>query len=217
MAKKSSFRFTFDSPVTIILSLVCALTFTLDTFVLNGKLLAFFICPASKTFGLLQSFNFASGADYLKIFLHVFISSDWISFFIGMILLLMFLISTVVNGVLTACLSSFPSCGLESVAFTLIFLSFINAVTKKLFPLSSIFILLTFICYDCAKLAAVSKDLQIIASVAIDAVSGLCASLIGYMVAPKRKTTKSPSPKEKTAYSKTASPFDETVVGEISL
>lgn len=238
MAKKSFLRFTFDSPVTIVLAVVSAVLLVLDTFVFKG-IMDFLTCPASKAFGTASAFNFASPLDYLKIILHIFGSAGWTSFFTGVLLLLAFgpvleerygsvmvslmlVTAAVVNGVLTACLSAVPSVGLESLVFTMLFLTLINAFTKKVFPLSSVLILAAAISYDCYMLSLSVKDIQIVAAVGIDAASGLCASLLAYMVAPKKKASRSSSKEtvreEKTFYRKPASSSsDETVVGEISL
>ena len=80
MAKK--FKIDNDSPVTVCLALLLLLAFALDSFALNGKLLASILtCPGGKLSS--PSFNFSSGADYIKLLLHVCLRSrPWLPAFL---------------------------------------------------------------------------------------------------------------------------------------
>ncbi|MBO4404034.1 MAG: rhomboid family intramembrane serine protease [Treponema sp.] len=237
MAKKSRIRFTFDSPVTLAFTFLCALVFLLDTFVFKDKIiLSYFTCRASSTGAGVPAFDFASPLDYARLILHVFGSASWLPFFLNtglilvfgpvleerygsVILTVMMTTSCVVSGVLTACMGPCAVTGQEALVYMMIFLSLITAFTKKIFPLSSIFIFLLFTGYEFFVHFESSHEIINAVPVCIDLIAGVVGSLFGYLVSPKKRAAKNSQPKEKEpAWTPRKSySSDETVVGEINL
>ncbi|MBP5251360.1 MAG: hypothetical protein J6Z17_02985 [Treponema sp.] len=234
MSKKSRIGFTFDSPLVIIFSVICAALFLLDTFVLKGKItVPFLMCPASVQEGSTVAFNFSSPLDYVKILIHIFGVKNTASFFAclllfislgtvleerygSLMLLVMILTSALVSGVLTACIGRLPLSGQEAVVLMMIFLNLITAFTKKVFPFSAVLMLLLFTGCDFYVQGDFALKVPGIICVCIDLIAGLCGSLFGYLVSPKKRT---PKPKSNSAPSMPSIPSysDDTVVGEISL
>lgn len=269
MAKK--LKVYNDSPVTVCFALLALVAFALDTFVLKGKLLASVLtCPGGKLSS--PSFNFSSAADYIKLLLHVFGFSSWNAVFINClfvlmlgpeleerygspVLALMLAVSALVTGVLNACLSPAPVFGASCVVFTMIFLTGMTDLAKKHIRISWIFIFVFYIIYQFysvysgndvrLSLTANKGFLLFLKKNAVTFISlagGICGSLFGFLVSPKKRSaprknfddteleSDSSSAPEKSSFfgkkhsllkkaekARKSSSNDETVIGTISL
>ncbi len=258
MAKK--FKIDNDSPVTVCLALLLLLAFALDSFALNGKLLASILtCPGGKLSS--PSFNFSSGADYIKLLLHVFGSSSWTPAFVNSLFVLllgpeleerygspvfalMLAVSSLVTGVLNACLSPSPVFGASCAIFTMIFLTGMTDLAKKRIRISWILVFSFYIVYQLYSVYS-GSDVRLSSSgngfllfmkknavTFISLAGGICGSLFGFLVSPKKRAAprknfddtelEAESPKKhsllgKAEKARKSSAGDETVIGTISL
>ena len=268
MAKK--LKVYNDSPVTVCFAILALVAFALDTFVLKGKLLAYVLtCPGGKLGS--PSFNFSSAADYIKLLLHVFGFSSWASVFINCLFVLMLgpeleerygspvlglmlAVSALVTGVLNACLSPAPVFGASCVIFTMIFLTGMTDLAKKHIRFSWIFIFVFYIIYqfysvyrgnDVRLSLTANKGFVLFlkknAVTFISLAGGICGSLFGFLVSPKKRSAprknfddteleaepdapakqglfgKKHSLLKKAEKARKSSSKDETVIGTISL
>lgn len=259
MSKK--LKINNDSPVTICLALLLFVAFAIDSFALKGKLLASVLtCPGGKLSN--PSFNFSSGLDYIKLLLHAFGSLTWTLVFINSlfalmlgpeleerygspVFALMLAVSVLVTGVLNACLSPAPLYGASCIIFTMIFLAGMTDLAKKKIRLSWIFIFIFYTTYQIySAFAAGNASLATSAKAATSAISlagGICGSLFGFLVSPKKRSAprknfddteleaepdapakqglfgKKHSLLKKAEKARKSSSKDETVIGTISL
>jgi len=269
MAKK--LKIDNDSPVTICFSLLILLAFAIDAFVLNGKLLSSVLtCPGGKLSS--PAFNFSSGGDYIKLLLHVFGASSWNAVFINCLYVLMLgpgleerygspvfalmlAVSALVTGVLNACLSPAPIFGASCVIFTMIFLVGMTDLAKKHIRFSWIFVFFFYIIYKLysaysgsevrLSLSANNQLLVFLKKNAVTFISlagGICGSLFGFLVSPKKRSAprknfddteveyESPAPEKKgflfgkkhsllkkAEAARKSSDKDETVIGTFNL
>lgn len=240
MAKKSKLRFVYDSPVVSTFVIVSALLFVTDVFFLKGKVVSSFLtCPGTKKSAGFDAFNFKSALDYVKIFTHIFGNSAWENLFVNFAFILvsgpvfeekygsvyifvMCLTAGIVSGVLNACMSSFASTGAASIVFTMIFLSMITAFSKKTFSVSSLLILLLYIGYEFYCVIKLSGGggfkAVLLVPVCADLIAGICGSLFGFFVSPKKKSSSSAKTviEKKEKYSSPSYSSDETVVGTLN-
>lgn len=260
MAKKN-YSLKINSPVVTVIAALSVLAMIFDTFIIKGKVISnAFTCHASKASGTFAAFNFKSAADYARMIFYVLGSSSWHSMFSGTIillllganleerygskiLLLMIFTSSLVTGVLTACISTVPVSGADGIIFTMLILISISEISKKEIPLTWLMVLVLFISYklystaDFYHLKKASIILEKNICVFIQLIGGICGSLFGFLVAPKNKKA---SGKETSRSKKTvvyteeydedndrtivsapkkgsSSSSDETIIGSISL
>ena len=158
MAKKS-YKFEYDSPLTLSFVLICAVIFVFDALVLKLKLIPLMLtCPGAKEGfppELMQlfakstaAFDFANPLHYLGMILHIFGNASFPQLFVNSLIILilgtileerygssvlalMIAISALVSGVLNACISPLPVSGATSVAFMMIILASLMTLTKR--------------------------------------------------------------------------------------
>lgn len=158
MAKKNSLKFIFDSPVVLVFSVVSAVIFISDLILKLNLSEKIFECPGAKS---VPAFDFKSALSYVKLVIYPFGGENSTSFFlnIGFILLLgpvleerygsimlalMIFITSLVGGVLTACVSTFGISGCGGIVFMMIILSVLSVFIKSSFQFRG-FLFLPFI------------------------------------------------------------------------
>ncbi|WP_318689970.1 O-antigen polysaccharide polymerase Wzy [Treponema sp.] len=248
MAKKSSPKLTFDFPVTVTFVIVAVVMFLLDTFAFKGKMFStILICHGSKQ--AIVPFNFKSPADFTGLFFFIFGNSGWEMLFSNLIVILllgqileerygsvmlglMMFISTLISGVLTACISTVPLTGAGCIIFMMAVLVSLTELTKKRIPLSCLLVFVLFLSFEIfrnTKGAEGTDIMQKTCGVLIEMIGGICGSIFGFLVLPKKKSTKTASKKtevkndyeddddyssKKKTWSSSSS--DETVIGTLS-
>lgn len=236
MAKKS-FKPVFDSPVVILFASLSVAIFLLDVFFPDAKPVEkFFVCHGAKSS---VAFNFKSPLDYLRMFTYAFGCAGWNSFFVNLlavlligpsleerygspILALMIFISVLVGGVLCACISPYEIRGASGIVFMMIVLCSLTTLMKKQILVSWIFVFAFYFWFEFyqdfpAEKISFVEILQQKVPVFISLISGICGSLFGFFVAPKKREPKKnsaetiqPSPKKNFS-------SDETIVGSLEL
>lgn len=237
MAKKNSLKFIFDSPVVLVFSVVSAVIFISDLILKLNLSEKIFECPGAKS---VPAFDFKSALSYVKLVIYPFGGENSTSFFlnIGFILLLgpvleerygsimltlMIFITSLVGGVLTACVSTFGISGCGEIVFMMIILSVLSVFIKKQLPVSWIFIFalyLAFSLFSGKKISGFMPFMQNNVPVFIQLASGICGSLFGFFVCPKKRSSQiQKKQQEKTIENEpeNSSGSDETIVGNISL
>ena len=237
MAKKNSLKFIFDSPVVLVFSVVSAVIFISDLILKLNLSEKIFECPGAKS---VPAFDFKSALSYVKLVIYPFGGENSTSFFlnIGFILLLgpvleerygsimlalMIFITSLVGGVLTACVSTFGISGCGGIVFMMIILSVLSVFIKKQLPVSWIFIFalyLAFSLFSGKKISGFMPFMQNNVPVFIQLASGICGSLFGFFVCPKKRSFQiQKKQQEKTIENEpeNSSGSDETIVGNISL
>lgn len=237
MAKKNSLKFIFDSPVVLVFSVVSAVIFISDLILKLNLSEKIFECPGAKS---VPAFDFKSALSYVKLVIYPFGGENSTSFFlnIGFILLLgpvleerygsimlalMIFITSLVGGVLTACVSMFGISGCGGIVFMMIILSVLSVFIKKQLPVSWIFIFalyLAFSLFSGKKISGFMPFMQNNVPVFIQLASGICGSLFGFFVCPKKRSSQiQKKQQEKTIENEpeNSSGSDETIVGNISL
>lgn len=237
MAKKNSLKFIFDSPVVLVFSVVSAVIFISDLILKLNLSEKIFECPGAKS---VPAFDFKSALSYVNLVIYPFGGENSTSFFlnIGFILLLgpvleerygsimlalMIFITSLVGGVLTACVSTFGISGCGGIVFMMIILSVLSVFIKKQLPVSWIFIFalyLAFSLFSGKKISGFMPFMQNNVPVFIQLASGICGSLFGFFVCPKKRSSQiQKKQQEKTIENEpeNSSGSDETIVGNISL
>lgn len=237
MAKKNSLKFIFDSPVVLVFSVVSAVIFISDLILKLNLSEKIFECPGAKS---VPAFDFKSALSYVKLVIYPFGGENSTSFFlnIGFVLLLgpvleerygsimlalMIFITSLVGGVLTACVSTFGIYGCGGIVFMMIILSVLSVFIKKQLPVSWIFIFalyLAFSLFSGKKISGFMPFMQNNVPVFIQLASGICGSLFGFFVCPKKRSSQiQKKQQEKTIENEpeNSSGSDETIVGNISL
>lgn len=237
MAKKNSLKFIFDSPVVLVFSVVSTVIFISDLILKLNLSEKIFECPGAKS---VPAFDFKSALSYVKLVIYPFGGENSTSFFlnIGFILLLgpvleerygsimlalMIFITSLVGGVLTACVSTFGIYGCGGIVFMMIILSVLSVFIKKQLPVSWIFIFalyLAFSLFSGKKISGFMPFMQNNVPVFIQLASGICGSLFGFFVCPKKRSSQiQKKQQEKTIENEpeNSSGSDETIVGNISL
>ena len=249
--RKNSLHLSYNAPITLTFSILCILIFAADTFILKGKLIsAAFTCPGK--IGSAVAFNFKSPVDYVKLFTHIFGSTDWTSLFLNLsfilllgptleerygspIVALAIAVVALLTGVVNVCLLSATITGSSAVVLLMIILATVAFLDKKQMPLTFLFVLILYLAYE--MYSAVKGNslftktfysfLKLNTSTFVDLVGGICGSLFGFLVAPKKpRTTKKNIHEEDTIsyedsavkrpdYKKENSSNDETIVGKV--
>ncbi|MGN0728108.1 rhomboid family intramembrane serine protease [Treponema sp.] len=238
MARKNSLRAVFDSPVILVFTAVSAAFFIFDAFSsinISGLL---FECHGAKSD---PAFNFKSAADYARMIFYPLGFSGRPQFFMSMAFLLllgplleerygslmlslMLFITSLVGGVLTACLSPFSIMGAGGIVFMLVILSVLQSFIKKQVPFSWIFVFILFISFELTAVPASENFPDFLnksVPVFIQLASGICGSLFGFFVCPKKRESTRKAQKttaENSDYKQeSSSSSDETIIGNISL
>lgn len=246
MAKKSSIRLTFDFPVTVTFVIAAAVVFLIDSFALKGKLCSsMLLCHGSSQAAV--SFNFKSPSDFAGLFLFVFGNSGWEMFFSNLVIILllgqileerygsvmlalMMFISTLVTGVLTACISTVPMSGAGCIVLMMTVLVSLTELTKKRIPLSCLLVFVLFLAFEFYRSAAGTggaAGLQKIVGVLVEAIGGICGSIFGFLVSPRKRAATKKASKTQVSYDdeydggsrktwSSNSSSDETIIGTLS-
>lgn len=244
MAKKK-FKFLFDSPVVLTICAVSALVCILDALAFKGKAVAtFFSCPMANGD---DAFKFSNPIHYFRLLFHVFGSSGWQAFFVNTLALLamgpqleerygslmlgiMCGIAVLVSGVLTACLGLQPVMGTMCLVFLMIFLASLTTLSKNSLLASWTAGLAVYIAYSLysgyqnpavAKAEGVNSFIFFMQRNVVTFISmagGLCGSLFGFLVAPKKRAAPKKKPLDVEESSDSESSWknqsDETVVAD---
>jgi len=206
MAKKNSgFKFSFNAPFTLIFSLICIVIFLLDYFVFKGSLSQkYLICNSAKGD---SPFNFTSATDYFTLLTHVFAETSFTGLFInimflnilspsleekygGPILLLMAVLSTLISGVLTACIGFAPLTGYKSIILMMIFLSSLTAFQKKDIQVTWVLVIISFILIDIMEGFSSALLISKLLTTLINLIAGIAGSLFGFLAVPKKTAGK---------------------------
>ena len=203
---KKKWKITYNAPVTLTFAIVCAVILLMNNLLLDKNLIpAIFTAPGSQRSP--SPFNWHSPLDYLRLLTHVFGHSDWnhllgnLSFLLLLgplmeerygspMLALMMAVTALVTGVLNACIIPASLLGASGIVFMLIMLAALAPLEKCELPISFLLVLAVFIGRELVN--ADAKRLQNIATFAHIA-GGLCGSLFGFMVAPKKKAARKAS------------------------
>ena len=169
-------RITYNAPVTLNFSLVCALVLIISRLIMPHLILVLFSAPARQVCP--GAFNWTNPIHYLRLFTHVFGHAGWnhlvgnLAFILllgplleerygSRLLLLMIMVTAFVTGILNAVFLSTGLMGASGIAFMMILLSSFGSV--------QIF---------------VDDNISNFAHIA----GGLCGSIFGFAAAPiKRK------------------------------
>src|SRR5574344_219729 len=251
--KRSGIRVTFNAPVTLIFAILCIVLFVLDAFWLKGKILTRVLTCRGKI-GSAVAFNFKNPFDYIRIFTHVFGNTTWTALFINLAYILLLgptleerygspitaltmVMAALVTGVLNVCFLSTPLTGSESIVLLMVLLASVASIDKGELPLTFLIVFILFCAYE--MYTAVSSDplyqkgflsfLKINIPLFIDLAGGICGSLFGFLVAPKKSRVNKhdihddetisyteSAVKRPSARSRRASHDDDTVVGELN-
>ena len=241
---KKKFRVTYNAPVTLTFAILCVLILLLNDFLLGKHLIpAIFTAPAR--IGSQGGFNYKNVFDYFRLFLHVLGHSDWnhllgnFAFILllgplmeerygSKMVLLMFVVTAFVTGVINVCLIPRPLLGASGIVFMLIILASITTLDKNVIPLSFIFVVAIYLGRELIN-APKAENISTVAHIA----GGLCGSMFGFLVAPKTKKTskkekaEAPVEKESNIEEKRSKPSflkkkeqaddDTTVVGTLEI
>lgn len=197
---KKRWKITYNAPITLTFALICAAILLMNDLLLGKNLIpAIFTAPGSQHSP--SPFNWKSPLDYIRLFTHVFGHSDWnhllgnLSFILLLgplmeerygspTLALMLTVTALVTGVLNACIIPSSLLGASGIVFMLIMLAALAPLEKCELPISFVLVLAVYLGRE--FIHADAKKLENIATFAHIA-GGLCGSLFGFMVAPKRK------------------------------
>lgn len=210
---KKRWHITYNAPVTLTFALFCALILLTDSLLHHQLIPALFTAPGAP-------FDYHSPLNFLRLLTHVFGHADWnhllgnLAFILLLgplmeerygspMLALMMTATALVTGVINACLIPAGLLGASGIVFMLIVLASLSTIEKGEIPISFIFIIAIYLGRELgggAKAANVATVAHI--------VGGLCGSLFGFMIAPKKRAAKK-SGDEKTAAAKTTHSADE--------
>ncbi len=205
---KKKLRVTYNAPVTLTFAILCVVILFLNDFLLGKHLVpALFTAPAR--IGSSNGFDYKSVLDYFRLFFHILGHTDWnhllgnFAFVLllgplmeerygSKMVLLMFVVTAFVTGVINVCLIPRPLLGASGVVFMLIILASITTLDKNVIPLSFIFVVAIFLGRELIN-APKAENISTVAHIA----GGLCGSMFGFMVAPKAKRSSKKVKEEK--------------------
>lgn len=147
-------------------------------------------------------FNFQNPVHYLRLFFYLFGNKNLLQFLISFAFILplgtqmeerygsiaicvMILITTLVTGVLNACLIPAVLCGAGAVVFMLILLCAITSLSKNELPISAIMIFVLYM--GCELYLNGAMDNTKVVSIFAKLAGGLCGSMFGFLSAPKAR------------------------------
>lgn len=195
---KKRWKITYNAPVTLTFAILCAVILLMNDILLGKNLIpAIFTAPGNPASQ--NPFNWKSLLDYIRLFTHVFGHSDWnhlignMSFILLLgplmeerygspTLALMMTVTALVTGVLNACVISSSLLGASGIAFMLIVLSSLSTIEKNVIPVSFLLVLAIFFTREFVN-ATKMDNIATFAHIA----GGLCGSLFGFMVVPKKR------------------------------
>ena len=108
--------------------------------------------------------------------------------------LLMFVVTAFVTGVINVCLIPRPLLGASGIALMLIILASITTLDKNVIPLSFILVVAVYLGRELIN-APKTENISTMAHIA----GGLCGSMFGFLVAPKSRRTNKKEKEEKSA------------------
>jgi len=208
--RKTGLKVTFNAPVTLVFVMLSVVFFALDAFWLKGKLVQNILSCRGKI-GAAGAFDFKKPLDYARLFTHVFGNTSWTVLFINLAFILLLgptleerygspitalaiATAALVTGVLSVCFLSATTTGSETIVLLMIILASVASLDKGELPLTFLFVFILYCAYQMHLLAnvepAVKKDFFSFLSrsvpVFIDLAGGICGSLFGFLVAPKK-------------------------------
>ena len=199
--KKLKLKFVYDSPVMLTFALVALVLFVLDTFAFKGKLNSLWLTAPTAAGGTFP-FAFSDFRSIIRLFVHVFASSDRYVLICNLIFILllgpameerygsiiigiMIFVASLFSGVLNACFCKNTVGGAEPVVFMLILLWTMMHLSRSKISASAIAVIALFICMECF-----AKNPNGVVGVAIVAAGGLCGSLFAFLTSPKAHKAK---------------------------
>lgn len=219
---KTKYTISYNAPVTLTYSFICAIILLANAIALKikpeteGLVSLIFTAPGAP-------FDWKSISAYVRLFTHVFGHTDW-NHFIGnfsfIILLgplmeekygsriftLMMVITTFVTGLINACMIPYPLLGGSGIVFMLIVLSSISTLDKKQIPLSFICVVLIYFGREIYNGVVLHiSNVSLIAHIA----GGFCGSLFGFLIAPKSQHPKKEKVSEEVVESYSPQPKTE--------
>jgi membrane associated rhomboid family serine protease len=215
---KNRLHLSYNAPVTLTFSIICTLVLVICLYLPVKVFPAFFTAPSCQ--GTPTAFNWKSPFDYMRLFLYVFGHADWnhllsnLSFIMllgplmeerygsGM-LFLMFLMTTFITGAINATCIPTPMHGASGIVFMLILLASFTTINRNEIPLSFIAVLAIYLGRELYA-APHTQNIATIAHIA----GGLCGSLFGFLVSPRRRA----EARKKTAGKRAAS--NDTVIAD---
>lgn len=208
MAKKR-YRILFDAPVTIIFVLLSLAAFFVNILLKDLLVTTAFTCHSLKAATPELAFNFRNALDYVRLILHIFAYADLSKLLLNSVLLLllgsileerygslmltiMIFITSLVSGVLTACVPAIAFTGSDCIVFMMIILLSLTALAKRTIQISWLLAFIIFIAYkvygkNYGDLKNVSLLIQENLSLFINLAGGICGSLAGFFIAPKKR------------------------------
>lgn len=192
---KKRWHLSYNAPVTLTFSIFCALILLMDKLLQHHLIPAVFTAPGAP-------FDYHSPLNFLRLFTHVLGHADWGHFlgnfsFILLLgplmeerygspmLALMMTITALVTGVINACLIPSPLVGASGIVFMMIVLASLSTIEKGEIPVSFLFIIAIYIGRELLS-SAKAANVATFAHIA----GGLCGSLFGFLIAPKKKAAK---------------------------
>ena len=202
---KKRWHLTYNAPITLTFAIFCALILLMNSLLQHHLIPAIFTAPGAP-------FNYHDPVNFLRLFTHVFGHADWnhlLGNFAFILLLgplmeerygspmlaLMMSVTALVTGVINACLIPTPLLGASGIVFMLIVLASLSTIEKGEIPISFIFIIAIYLGRELLG-GAKSANVATFAHIA----GGLCGSLFGFMIAPKKRAAKKTDAEKKPAY-----------------
>ena len=251
--RKSGLHVTFNAPVTLIFAFLCVVFFALDAFWLKGKILEHALTCHGKI-GSAVAFNFKNPFDYVRILTHVFGNTSWTELFINLAYILLLgptleerygspitaltmVMAALVTGVLNVCFFSATLTGSETIVLLMVLLASVASIDKGELPLTFFFVFILYCAYEMYSTVKSTPTYQkgflsflsINVPLFIDLAGGVCGSLFGFLVAPKKSRVnkrdiheedtisyKESAVRVPSSKTKHVSHEDETVIGELS-
>lgn len=208
---------SYSAPLTLSFSFICIVIFILDNTLLSGLIGGLFSAPGSQASAI--AFDWTQPIEYLRLFIHVLGHANWQElvgnlFFILLfgplleerygspVLLLMFVITAFVTGVLNAVFLDTSLSGASSIAFMLILLATFGTGHSNGIPLNFILVLLLYLGLEISTAFTANSIVNI-----AHLIGGLCGSLFGFLdLSAKRKRR----PRRKTTTAKRSTPVKTT-------
>lgn len=168
-------------------------------------------------------FNFQNPIHYLRLFFYLFGNKNLLQFLISFAFILplgtqmeerygsaaigvMVLVTTLVTGVLNACLIPATICGADAIVFMLIFLGAITSLSKNELPISALMIFALYTGCEFYFNGAINnaKLVAIFARLA----GALCGSMFGFLTAPKTRRASSTKSAGNSSASNSSGDYD---------
>lgn len=211
---KKRWHITYNAPVTLTFAIFCALILLMDSLLQHHLIPALFTAPGAP-------FDYHNPLNFLRLFTHVLGHADWnhlLGNFAFILLLgplmeerygpamltLMIAVTALVTGVINACLIPTSLLGASGIVFMLIVLASLSTIEKGEIPITFIFIIAIYLGRELIS-GAKAANVATFAHIA----GGLCGSLFGFMIAPKKRTSKKADAEKTTSEKKAPYGSDE--------